>query len=502
MRSVASRAVVLGALLAVLGCVGCSPSFRASYDTTSVRRASSPRLDVVLDIATLRDARRRDRASAILFQGDQEVDIGGDDSCVNAEANYEAGVARQLTRTLADHMRRRGVLRAVTLGRPVQADYRLTGEIGALYGVQETSGTAEAGTVIGGLIGGAIAATAKSPARVRIVFQNLAIHDPSGRVVARPADVELDFRGELFADAYCNSIYQNVNDKLRTAVDLLAVAVERAVRAAELGVGEDTPPAVATPAPPAPPPGECCYGELTVHATDVARPGLSAPAEIAAAVLINGRYVGVTPFTDGLPVGGYVVVVQHPDGRTFRQQVALRNGERRQLRAEFRPPPTAAELAMLAQQRRAAQEAARQRRIAQWEADHAAWQRGLAQTEDARAPLTTAAWITAGAGAALVGAGVFFVVEAVGAHDDARSTAARWGMATTASDQANLQRQLAEDQSDRDTYGALGASFLAVGGASLASSLVLLIARPGFDEEPVRPVASRDGVGLVVGGSL
>jgi hypothetical protein len=102
----------------------------------------------------------------------------------------------------------------------------------------------------------------------------------------------------------------------------------------------------------------------------------------------------------------------------------------------------------------------------------------------------------------LVGTGVFFVVKAVDAQDDARAAAARWGMATTASDQANLEKQLADEQSTRDTDAVLGVSFLAVGGASLVSSLVLLIVRPGFEEEPVRPLATRDGFGLVVGGDL
>ena len=205
------RILVLGGLrvcawVVTLGVIGCSPSFRATYDTTTVRRAPGERVNVVLDIQTLRDVRRSRGANAILFRGDNEVEIGGEDSCVNEEANYAPGVAGQVTRTIAAHMKRRGVVRGVTVGSPVQADYRLTGEIGSLYGAQETSRTAETGAAIGGLIGAAIAAGATAPTRVRIVFQNLALVDPSGRIVATPEDVVLDFRGDLFADAYCNGI--------------------------------------------------------------------------------------------------------------------------------------------------------------------------------------------------------------------------------------------------------------------------------------------------------
>jgi hypothetical protein len=402
-----------GAFVAALGIVGCSPSFRATYDTTTVRRVAGPRLDVALDLDVLRDARRQHAASGVLFRGEREAEIDGEASCVNAEASYEAGVARQVTDTVALHMRRRGVLREVTVGSAGRAHYRLSGEIGALYGVQETSGQAQAGAAVGGLIGGIIAATASEPTRVRIVFQNLAIHDSTGRLVARPADVVLDFSGELAADAYCHSVYANVNEKLREAVHQLAANVEAALWQARSGHG----------------PGQAS-------------------------------------------------------------------------RAPSPPPPNAAALAALEAKRRAEREAMRESALSSWEADHEAWQREVAQTEDARAPLTTWMWVAAGAGAVLVGTGIYFELRAHDAHDDAQAQARLWSTTPRAAERAELEARIAESESDRDTFATLGGVSLAVGGASLATSLVLLVVRPGLPEEPVRPVAGRDELGLVVRGSF
>jgi hypothetical protein len=400
-----------GAFVAALGIVGCSPTFRATYDTTTVRSAPGPRLDVALDLEVLRDARRRHAPSTVLFRGESVVEIDGEDSCVNAEASYEAGIARQVTDTVAQHMARRGVLRAVTVQSTARTDYRLSGEIGALYGVQETSGQAQTGAAVGGLIGGIIAATATAPTRVRIVFRNLAIHDSTGRIVARPADVVLDFQGELGADAYCYAVYANVNEKLREAVDQLAANVEGALREARSGRGP----------------------EQESHA-------------------------------------------QSP------------------------PPPGAAELAALEAERKAQREAMQQRAMSSWEADRKAWERELAQAEDERAPLTTWMWVAAGTGVALVGTGIYFEVKAHAAHDDVQSQARLWSMTPSAAERARLEPRIAESESDRDTFATLGAVFLAGGGASLATSLVLLVLRPDLPEEPVQPVVGGDELGLIVRG--
>ena len=109
-------------------------------------------------------------------------------------------------------------------------------------------------------------------------------------------------------------------------------------------------------------------------------------------------------------------------------------------------------------------------------------------------------WVAAGAGAALVGTGVYFELKADAAHDDVQSQARLWNMTAAAAGRAQLEAQIAESESDRDTFAAVGAALLVGGAASLTTSLVLLVLRPGYPEEPVQPVAGRDELGLIVRG--
>ena len=381
------------ALAPLLWAAGCVTARTVTYDTTTVRPERAPRIEVALQIGPLRDARRRHRPSAVLFHGEREAEIDGQNACINAEANYADGVAGQVTRTVAAHLRQRGVLAKVSAGDSGRASYRLTGEITALYGAQEPSTAAAVGAAFG-LIGALATAGVTTPGRVRIAFQNLQIEDASGVVVARPDDVVLDYSGKLPADAYCWSIYENVNAKLREAVAMLASNVERSLRSQQTGPREE--------------------------------------------------------------------------------QAAQRKEEQARRRQDW----------------------------ARFEGEHARWKRETEAVDDDRSPLTTAAWIAAGAGVALAGTGTYFLFQAGNADDEARAEAARWTTLFSQVERETAARKLAEYQSDRDLYGGLGASLLILGGASLATSVVLLIVRPGLPEEPVRPLVLRDGLGLTLGGQL
>lgn len=153
-----------------------------------------------------------------------------------------------------------------------------------------------------------------------------------------------------------------------------------------------------------------------------------------------------------------------------------------------------------AARQRAADEDAQRQALARWQTEHAAWQRDVTTVDDARAPLTTWVYVTAGAGAVLLGTGVYFLVAADQQHDHARAAAALWARTASEPDRVELERRVVELESRRDTFGVLGGTLAAAGGASLVTSLVLLIARPGYPDEPVRPVAARGGSGLRITG--
>jgi hypothetical protein len=165
-------------------------------------------------------------------------------------------------------------------------------------------------------------------------------------------------------------------------------------------------------------------------------------------------------------------------------------------------PEERAQREALAARQRAADEAARRERMAQWKLEHDRWQRAVVRADDARAPYTTWIYVTAGAGVVLLGAGTWLLVESSDLHAEARDVAEEWTLATESSHRGELERRLVGLQSDRDTYGVIGGSLLVAGGASLVTTVVLLVARPARPEEPLAPLVLRDGGGLAWRGSF
>lgn len=237
------------------------------------------------------------------------------------------------------------------------------------------------------------------------------------------------------------------------------------------------------------------YGSIDVRARSLGRAEQPA-TEIRADVIVGGVVVGSTPHAISLPAGAYTVVVRHPDGRDARFRVDVRPERTQELRADFPPPLTDAEREAIEAERRVRRERAREAALVRWQAEHDAWEKDSAGVSEARTPYTTWIWVTAGVGVALVGTGTYLVVEADQADGDARDAALRWESTVDEGTREAIEERIRDAQDRRDLYGVVGGSLLASGGASLAASLVLLIARPGYAEEPVRPLATREGWGL------
>jgi hypothetical protein len=242
--------VVFPALAAAL--VGCSVTRDITYDTMAIQRVHARPLPGSLYVATFVDARKTHAPSALLFGGDRETELGEQSVCANAETHYPRGqVAAQVTQLAAAHLERRGLFRGpVTTGARVRSDYVLTGLLRALYGVQETSSEAQVGAAFG-LIGALASAGATSKAHIHIVLGDLRLLDANGRELSRLPDVAVDFQGELGADAYCWSIYEHTNEKLREALEQLAVTLEQTVLGARAKPAA-VQPQLAQPLPAAP----------------------------------------------------------------------------------------------------------------------------------------------------------------------------------------------------------------------------------------------------------
>jgi hypothetical protein len=228
---------------------GCGPHYHPiSYAlANNSQGAALTRGNGTLNVKPFRDVRQSRSRNEVLFKQGAESKIGDKRRCINSERNYKPGsVARQVTAAVAGHLRHRGAFSTVSTGNNPRADYQLRGNIAVLFGMQNFHwGDAVARSF--GMIGHAIASGSTSETEVHVLLTGLVLTDRTGNIVARLPNAAVDFEGQLPADSHCQKIFDNVNNKLREAVEKLALSLEQALmdRASNAGWGN----AVAVPRP-------------------------------------------------------------------------------------------------------------------------------------------------------------------------------------------------------------------------------------------------------------
>jgi len=127
---------------------------------------------------------------------------------------------------------KRGTFKYVSSDSNRSSDYYLTGKLRRLYGEQELSSSARAGSYFG-LIGALATSGATTNGTIAIEFTDLVVHRKSDGAKIKLEDVQDRFAGELHADAYCWCIYDNVNDQLKLSVDKMAAKIEKSISTLE-----------------------------------------------------------------------------------------------------------------------------------------------------------------------------------------------------------------------------------------------------------------------------
>lgn len=188
-------------------------------------------------IGPLRDVRQRIPGNEVLFTGSNEADIHQKSYCVNAEEGYKSdSVGTQIAEMLATHLRKRGALRAVSVGARVEEAYYLTGTLRRYYGAQESTAVSPTTGILFGAVGAAVAASATpdwTRGVVAIEVTDLSLHDDSGRLVARLPEIRYQKSGMLRAGPDCLVVYRNVNEHLKTVFGDYAYSIEAAVANSE-----------------------------------------------------------------------------------------------------------------------------------------------------------------------------------------------------------------------------------------------------------------------------
>jgi len=188
-------------------------------------------------IGPLRDVRQRILGNAVLFSASNETDIDQKSYCINAEEGYKSdSVGTQISEMLASHLRKRGALRAVSVGARVPEAYYLSGTLRRYYGAQESTAISPTTGVLFGAVGVAVAAAATpdwTPGIVAIEITDLTLHDDLGSLVARLPDIRYNKTGKLRASTGCLVVYRNINEHLKTVFSDYAYSIEAAVANSE-----------------------------------------------------------------------------------------------------------------------------------------------------------------------------------------------------------------------------------------------------------------------------
>jgi len=228
--------------LLVGGLVGCAINQPIRYKTSDITPSTVTQLkDVTLSVESFADNRRSVSENGIVFVDGRDTWIGGKivsvegrDTwirgyrvCINSEEHYnKEPAAKQITVSIAAHLKQRGAFKDVLVDSKASADFQLQGAIRQFYGQQDFSYAARAATQLGAA-GTLSTIWMKSPGIIKIEFTDLKLVDKSGTLVRTLKGVSKTFEGQFPVDAYCWRIYWNTNLKLKEVIDVLADDIEK-----------------------------------------------------------------------------------------------------------------------------------------------------------------------------------------------------------------------------------------------------------------------------------
>lgn len=164
------------------------------------------------------------------------VTVDGKPVCINLESEYSGTIPMDVRSVVERHFRQRGVIGGSSDDR---RQYVLEGSLKSLY-VQQALPSYPVGVVAGAVVSSVAGvgaaglaldvATRENAGRVEIVFGELRLTRIRDGATRRLPDVRLSSEAGL-SGTDCENVYDHVDVKLKVAVEALAIAVERELRA-------------------------------------------------------------------------------------------------------------------------------------------------------------------------------------------------------------------------------------------------------------------------------
>ena len=206
-------------ILIFFSIIACTPTKQITYKTSDIdSRRDSISVDKILAIQLFEDERSSIASNDTLFQNKRIYENEHGKFCINSEKNYSSEkIPLQVSKALEMHFFETRIFRRVRSGTD-NGDFILTGKITRLFGKQGFSKSAATGAQFG-LIGALATAGIKTDGLIRITLSDLKLTEKSSGIVYKLDQIDMQFEGEFKVDGYCWSIYENVNQKLKEAID-------------------------------------------------------------------------------------------------------------------------------------------------------------------------------------------------------------------------------------------------------------------------------------------
>lgn len=219
--------------------VQCGPVRHLGYDTSAIAAEPGPRLNATVTVELFED-KRRDHDPAIVFTAKENpLIIDGNVVCINLAREYAGKIPNDLRNVVERHLRQRHVISAWNAE---NEEYVLEGSLFNLYAHQVLPewkvnfvpvGPGMAGITGMAAIAGAAAIDVlneRRPARIYILFSELRLTRVRDGASKQLPDVSISSNAIPNSSSDCNAVFAHVDNKLKEAVELLAISVEQAVR--------------------------------------------------------------------------------------------------------------------------------------------------------------------------------------------------------------------------------------------------------------------------------
>ncbi|MDJ0764428.1 MAG: PEGA domain-containing protein [Myxococcota bacterium] len=261
---------------------------------------------------------------------------------------------------------------------------------------------------------------------------------------------------------------------------------------------------------------EGTYGQLhvTALATHEGRED-DPPTSIAADVYLNGVNVGTTPYRDDLPPTAYEVTVKRAGAIYQSGRFSVVAGETYKIEATFVIPMTDQERKVLENKKQTEKEARQKKLRLDYQAELASWQLNVDEIKHRRRPYIIPS-VASISGAVVLGvvSGILFK-QASDANGEMEKYHDLWMDTTNMEELEAYRAKGADAQDERNLKNALGIVSASLGGAALATGVVLLYIMPEMPEAPtllarrsrqqksvIRIIPAWDGrsVGMSIGG--